>query len=59
MKVPDGFTGKFNQTLKEDTKLVVQNLFQKAEEEERMHPSSFCGDSITLISKSKILQKNL
>lgn len=57
MTVPNGFTGKFYQTLKEEAKLIVQNLFQKAEEE-GMHPNSFCEGSITLIPKSKILQKN-
>lgn len=45
---PEGFTGKFYQTL---LLTIIYNLFQKIKEE-RMLPNSFNEASITVIPKS-------
>ena len=48
---PDGFTGKFYKTYKEECILIFLKLFQKTEE--GTHPKIFYEATITLISKPK------
>ena len=47
---PDGFTGKFSQTVREELTLILLKLFQKIAERETL-PNSFYEATITLIPK--------
>ena len=55
---PDGFTGEFYQTFKEEILPIFHSLFQKTETWGKL-PNSFYEACITLISKRKILQEKI
>ena len=52
---PEGFTGKFYETYKEDLTPILLKLFQTGEE--GIIPKTFCEATTTLIPTPKILPK--